>query len=263
MRAIGPRITDFGYRLAGARDERMPGMAGFPSRAGAACAVAVLAVTAGCSSVSSSLKQIGAGPHNPPAKTYTVTSRVTSLSVNTAGSVTVTGTAGPGPVTVRESLSYTTTPPATTRAVSGSALTLGYTCKTQLLCSVDYDITVPRGTAVHAEARQSSVTLTSLAGPVTAQTFTGLISATGLSSPSAVLKSGAGGINAAFTAAPASLQATATAGSITLSVPGSAVYRVSAHAVVGVTTVKVRRAASSPHAITAHSYLGSITISPS
>ncbi|HEX6448132.1 MAG TPA: hypothetical protein VF060_01570, partial [Trebonia sp.] len=70
--------------------------------------------------------------------------------------------------------------------------TLGYSCKAQLLCSVSYDIKVPRGTAVHAEGREGSVTLTSLSGPVTAQTVTGLITASGLTSPSAVLKSGAG-----------------------------------------------------------------------
>jgi hypothetical protein len=219
--------------------------------------------TAGCSSISTSLKQVGAGVHSAPAKTYTVTARVTSLTVDTAGSVTVTGTAGSGPVTVTETTSYSKTPPVTSHQVSGSALTLAYTCRAQLLCSVRYDIKVPRGTAVHAEGREGSVTLTSLSGPVSAQTVTGLISATGLTSPSAVLKSGAGGINATFTAPPASVQASTDAGTITIAVPGSVIYQVSAHAVIGVTTVSVHHAATAPHVITAHSDLGSITISPS
>lgn len=234
----------------------------------AACAVAV--ATAACSSVSSSLEQarsslqqVGAGVHSPPPATYTVTARVTTLTVDTAGSIAVTGTAGQGPVTVTESPSYTAAPPVATHTVSGSGLTLGYTCKTQLLCSVSYDIKVPRGTAVHARGREGSVTLTSLAGPVTAQTVTGLISATGLASPSAVLKSGTGGINANFTAPPASVQASTRAGTILIGVPGSAAYRVSADAVVGVTKVGVPRAAASPHVIGAHSDLGDITISPS
>jgi hypothetical protein len=240
-------------------------MAGVPRRAaalvGAVCAFTLLA--AGCSSFTSSLKQLGAGVHSAPAKTYTVTAKVTTLTVDTAGSVTVTGTAGSGLVTVTETSSYSKTPPVTAHTVSGSALTLGYTCKTQLLCSVSYDIKVPRGTAVHAEGREGSVTLTSLSGPVTVQTVAGLITASGLTSPSAVLKSGAGGIDATFTAPPASVQASTDAGTITIAVPGSATYQVSAHAVVGVTTVKVRHAAASPHMITAHSDLGSITISPS
>ena len=241
-------------------------MSGVPRRAaalaGAVCACTLLAA-AGCSSFRSSLKQVGAGVHSAPPKIYTVTSNVTTLTVDTAGSVTVTGTAGSGPVTVTENPSYSKTPPQTTHTVSGSTLTLGYTCKTQLLCRVSYDIKVPRGTAVHAEGREGSVTLTSLSGPVTARTVTGLITATGLASPSAVLKSDAGGIDATFTAPPASVQASTDAGTITIAVPGSATYQVSAHAVVGVTTVKVRHAAASPHVITAHSDLGSVTISPS
>lgn len=241
-------------------------MAGVPRRAaalaGAVCAFALLAAT-GCSSFGSSLKQLGAGVHDAPAKTYTITAKVTTLTVDTAGSVTVTGTAGSGPVTVTETPSYSKTPPATAHTVSGFALTLGYTCKTQLLCSVSYDIKVPRGIAVHAEGREGSVTLTSLSGPVTAKTVTGLITTSGLTSPSAVLNSGAGGIDATFTAPPASVQASTDAGTITIAVPGSATYQVNAHAVVGVTTVKVPHAAASPHVITAHSDLGSVTISPS
>lgn len=247
-------------------------MSGVPRRtrvlAAAGCA-GVLAA-AGCASVSSSLRQagkslqqVGAGAHGTPAKTYTVTAPVTSVTVDTAGSITVTGTSGSGPVTVTENGSYSTTPPATAHTVSGSALTLGYTCKTELLCSVDYDIKVPRGTAVHAEGREGTVTLTSLSGPVTAKTVTGLISASGLTSPTAVLKTNAGGIDATFSAAPASVDASTNAGSIVLSVPGSASYRVSADAVVGTTNVSVPRAATSPHSVTARSDLGGITINSS
>jgi DUF4097 and DUF4098 domain-containing protein YvlB len=163
---------------------------------------------------------------------------------------------------VTEELSYSKTPPATTRTVSGTTLTLAYACKAQLVCRVDYTINVPSGVAVHAESREGSITLTSVSGPVTAQTFTGLITATGLASPTAVLKSGAGGVDATFTSAPASLQASTDAGSITLTVPGSVAYKVSAHAVVGVTSVTVRHSDSAGDAITAHSDLGDITIEP-
>jgi hypothetical protein len=225
-----------------------------------ACA---LVLVTGCASLRSSLKQVGAGVHNPAGKTYTITSHVTAVSLDTAGSVTVTGTSGSGPVTITEEPSYSKTAPATTRNVSGDTLTLGYTCKSQLLCSVDYVIKVPHGVGVHAESREGSITLTSVSGPVTAQTFAGLITATGLTSPSAVLKSGAGGVNATFTAAPASVQASTDAGPITVTVPGSATYKVNAHAVVGVTSVTVRHSNSAADSITAHSDLGDITISRS
>lgn len=230
---------------------------------GVAGAVALLmtGLIAGCGTLKS-LNQVGAGVRNPAGKTYAITAHVTTVTIDTAGSVTVTGTSGGGHVTVTEDLSYSKTPPATTRTVSGTALTLAYTCKTQLVCSVGYAISVPGGVAVHAESREGSVTLTSVSGPVTAQTFAGLISATGLTSPSAVLKSGAGGIDATFAAAPASVQASTDAGSITIAVPGSVTYKVSAHAFVGTTTVTVRHSASATHVITAHSDLGGITISP-
>jgi len=226
---------------------------------GVVCVLAPLAAVAGCSSLRSAVRQVGAGAHNAPAKTYTVTGNVTTLTVDTAGSITVTGTSG-GPVTVTENASYSTTAPVTSHKVSGSALTLAYTCKPQLLCSVSYDIRVPRGTAVHAEAREDSITFTSLSGPVTAKTVTGLISGSGLTSPTATLTSGAGGIDVTFAAPPASVKASTDAGSININVPGSAIYQVSAHAVVGTTTVNVHHAASSPHVITAHSDLGGITI---
>lgn len=241
-------------------------MTGVYRRAGAIAVAAGLAalLAAGCSSVKSTLKQVGSGVHNPASSTYTIPGGVMAVSLDTAGSVSVTGTSSRGPVTVTESPSYTASAPVTRHSVSRSGqLTLGYTCKTQVLCSVSYDIKVPRGTALHVEGREGTVTLTSVAGPVTAQTVTGLINASGISSPSAVLKSGAGGINATFDAPPASVQASTDAGSVTIDVPGSDTYKISAHAVVGTTTISVPRSASSKHVITAHSDLGGIVISPS
>lgn len=248
-------------------------MAGNRRRARAIAAVvcaAALTVT-GCSAVSStlkkagtSLKQVGAGARSAPAKTYTVNSRVTAVTVNTGGNITVTGTSGSGPVKVTENSSYSTTPPVTSHTVNGSGLTLGYTCKGELLCSVDYDITVPRGTAVHANGGQGTITLDSLSGPVTAKTVTGLINASSLTSPTAALKTSAsGGIIATFSAAPASVNASTSAGSIVVSVPNSTAYQVNADTVVGTSNVSVHRSPASSHVITARTDLGGITIDPS
>jgi DUF4097 and DUF4098 domain-containing protein YvlB len=122
---------------------------------------------------------------------------------------------------------------------------------------------VPLGVAVRAVTREGSITLTAVTGPVAAQTLAGFISATGLKSPSATLKSSAGGINASFTAAPSSVRASTTAGPISLAVPDTVSYKVSGHTYVGKTTITVRQATTSTHTITARSDLGSITISPS
>jgi hypothetical protein len=223
----------------------------------AACAV--LPLLAGCSQ----LKQIGAGSHTAPAKTFTVTARVTTLVINGgAGTIDVTGS-NRGTILVSQQSSYSKTPPAATHRLSGTTLTLAYTCTAQLMCGVSYVVQVPRSISVRAVTRAGSITLTSLAGPVTAQTDAGLITTTGLGSPTADLKSNAGGIDATFSAAPGSLHASTNVGPITLNVPGSASYKIDTHTFVGSSTVTVRKNAASPHVITASSDLGSITISPS
>jgi hypothetical protein len=230
-----------------------------PAVVGCVVACAVIPSLAGCGS----LRQIGAGAHAGPATTFTVTAPVTTLVVKGGtGSITVTGS-GRKTILLSQRASYSKTPPATTHVVSGTTLTLGYTCPAQLVCGMAYDVQVPRGVAVRAATSAGSITLTSLAGPVTAQTNAGLISATGLSSRTADLKSNAGGINAAFTAAPGSVHASTNVGPITISVPGSASYQIQTRTYVGTSTVTVPKDAASPHAITASSDLGSITISPS
>jgi hypothetical protein len=230
-----------------------------PSLALAAMACAAAAAVVGCGA----LGQAGGGVHVSPSATYNVTGRITAVVINGgSGSITVTGTNG-GTIQVSQQPSYSGKPPVTTRQVSGSTLTLSYTCPTELLCGVAYDVQVPRGVAVRAVTREGSITLTSVTGPVTAQTVAGFISATDLASPSATLKSSAGGINASFTVAPGSVQASTTAGPISLAVPNTVSYQVNGHTYIGKTTVTVHQAAASAHTIIAHSDLGSITISPS
>jgi len=228
------------------------------SRAIAAFGVVAPFLLAGCGAVG----QLGAGTQHPPATTFTVTARVTTLVVKGgAGSITVTGS-NRAAIAVSQQSAYTKTPPAATHAVSGTTLTLTYTCPAEFVCSVSYDIQVPRGVAVQASGAAGAITLTTLAGPVSAQTTSGLISATGLDSPTASLKSHAGGINATFTSVPASVRASTNVGPISISVPKTASYNVELHTFVGAKTVTVPWDDASPHTISASSDLGSITISP-
>jgi hypothetical protein len=225
----------------------------------AIASVAVLSLLAGCGT----LKQIGAGSHNAPVSSFTISAHITTVVINGgAGSIDVTGSAR-HTVFVSQQASYSKKAPTVTHTVSGSTLTLGYLCPSQLVCSVSYTLQVPRGVAVRAGTAAGSVTLTSLGGPVTAQTEAGLITANGLTSPAADLKSNAGGIVATFTAAPGSVRASTNIGAITLNVPGSASYKIDTHTYVGSSTINVRKDAGSPHVISASSDLGSITISPS
>jgi hypothetical protein len=221
-------------------------------------ACAALAALGGCGS----LKEIGAGEHNAAPRTFTIAGRVTTVVIDGgASSITVTGS-GRGTVLVSQQASYSKTAPATSRRVAGTTLTLSYSCKAQLVCGVEYDVQVPRGVAVRASTRAGAITLTSLGGDVSAQTDAGLITANDLSSATAELKSSAGGIIAAFSAAPGSVSASTNIGAISITVPRAASYQIHTRTFVGSSTVTVHKDPASAHVITASSDLGSITISP-
>jgi hypothetical protein len=147
--------------------------------------------------------------------------------------------------------------------VRDGTLTLRYSCPLQLTCGVSYVVGVPRRVAVQVSDREGAIILASLAGPIRAQTVGGVITATGLASPSATLKSTVGGISAAFSSVPGSVSASTTAGPITMTLPPSASYQVHAHTYVGSSTIRVRRSAAARSVISASSDVGSVTISPS
>jgi len=224
--------------------------------AGAALLAAV-PLLAGCGA----LGNLGAGSHNPPANQFTVTARVTSLVIHGGtGSIDVTGTSGSA-VTVSQQATYSSTAPAASHVLRGTTLSVSYTCPSELVCGVSYDVKVPRDVAVSVSASAGSVTLTSLAGPVSARASAGLITAVDLRCAVASFSANAGGVIATFAAAPRSVTATTNVGPITLTVPGSVAYQVAAHTVVGTSTVTMRRGGSG-HSISARSDLGSISVSP-
>jgi hypothetical protein len=220
---------------------------------------AVAGLVAGCGA----LGKIGATAHNPPAAAFTVSAPVTAVVIDGgSGSVDVTGTSG-STVSGSQQASYSGKPPAASHMLHGTTLTLSYTCPRELSCGVSYNVKVPRGVAVSVSTSTGAVTLTALAGTVSARAAAGLITAVELSSPVASFTSDAGGVLATFAAAPRSLTATTNVGPITLTVPGTTGYLVAAHTVVGSSTVTVPRSGSPAHSISARSDLGSISVSPS
>ena len=221
--------------------------------------LAALPLLAGCGD----LGKIGAGAHNPPAANFTIADRVTAVVIDGGtGSIDVTGSSR-STVSVSQHATYTDKPPSATHVLRGTTLTVSYTCPTELVCGVSYNVQVPAGVAVSASTGAGAVTLTSLSGTVTAHAGAGLITAVDLRSPVASFNSSAGGVVATFSTAPRSVTANTKLGPITLTVPGSVAYRLNTHTVVGTSTITVRRGTSSAHAITASSDLGSISVSPS
>jgi hypothetical protein len=230
----------------------------------AACAAALAVSGCGTAVLSPSGSHAAPGPaaSSSGPKSYTVSSPVSTVVVNGgAGTITVTGTSA-ATVTVTEQRYYSDSakPPSTSHVDHDGTLTLAYSCPLQLTCGVSYVVGVPRGVAVQVSDREGAIRLASLAGPVRAQTLTGVITGTGLASRNATFKSTAGEISAAFSAVPASVSASTTAGPITLTLPPTAVYRVRTHTYVGSSTVSVRHSGTASSVITASSDVGSVTI---
>jgi hypothetical protein len=220
--------------------------------------LAALPLLAGCGA----LGKIGAGSHNPPASVFTVSARVTALVINGgSGSIDVTGSSR-STVAVSQQASYSGKPPADAHVLRGTTLTLSYSCPSEFLCGVSYAVQVPAGVSVTVATGTGPITLTSLAGTVTARADAGLVTADDMRSAVASFKSNAGGVVATFSVAPRSLTATTNVGPITLTVPGSVGYRLSTHTVVGTSTVTVPRSGDGAHSISASSDLGSISVSP-
>ncbi len=225
-----------------------------------AAAAAALAVLGGALAGCDALGKLGASAKYPAATTFTIKTRVTSLVIDGgSGSISVTG--GPGAVTsVSQQESYSTTPPVIRRVLRGTTLTLSYSCPAELSCGVSYTISLPAAAAVTVSTGAGGITLSSLSGPVTARADAGLITADSLSSAMASFRSSAGGVIAAFAVPPRSVSASTDVGPITVTVPGSAAYRISTHTYVGTSSVTVRSSTTSPYAISASSDLGSISI---
>jgi hypothetical protein len=193
---------------------------------------------------------------------YQIASPVSTLVITGhAGDVTVTGGAGPG-TSVTEEVTYSKTPPATTRTFGGGTLTVTYNCPAEIVCTVSYDIQVPRNAAVQVTTAAGGIRLSGLAGNVTAQADVGIITADGLSGPSASLTTTVGAITAAFTAAPATVRATANVGAVTVRVPAGTSYQVSADARIGKATISVPQSPSASHVITATTDVGTILVGP-
>jgi hypothetical protein len=185
----------------------------------------------------------------------------TLVVVSHVGDVTVMG--GNGPATsVTEQSSYSKTPPVTTRTLSGRTLTVTYACPDQLVCAVSYVVQVPRDVTVQVTAGAGSIRLSGLAGSVTAKADVGLISATGLTGASVTLTTSAGSVSATFATPPVTVRLLARVGAITVRVPVSVSYHVSANAHVGHATVSVPQSSSSARTIIATTDVGAILIGP-
>ncbi|MGB6453447.1 MAG: hypothetical protein WBH47_03065 [Streptosporangiaceae bacterium] len=211
---------------------------------------------------------------------YLVRGHVRTLVVTAhVGDVQVSGDTG-GAVSVTQHLVFDGSKPSTTHRVEAGTLSLTSHCEAGEVCSVSYDITVPRATAVQVTDDVGTVRLSGLAGqvavlvdagrvdlsalsgPVEATTRAGSITGRQLSSPRASLRVPAGEIDVAFSAPPTTVIAATDIGPITLRIPNSVPYHVAAKAAAGHVTVTVIQSTAASRMVTATTKLGSITIEP-
>lgn len=249
-----------------------------PRRAAGLAAAAALAAGLAASLLAGCYVSVGSLQHR--TRQYSVSAPVQTLVVNAhVGSVHVTG-GGSGRVSVTENITFRHEMPVTTHRASAGTLTLDSKCPALETCGVSYEITVPRAMTVQVTDNVGTISLESLSGDVTAHTNVGTIKLGSVSGPVEVtgntgsilgqdvssahvtLRVSVGKIEVTFSAAPASVSAVSSVGSVTLRVPGTLPYAVTAHASTGSTQVTVSRDPSSSHTITATTKTGSITVEP-
>ncbi|KOG57653.1 hypothetical protein ADK75_02605 [Streptomyces virginiae] len=207
----------------------------------------------------------------------TVTEAVTAVRVAgaRAGSIEVTPGAGPG-VTIRRTVHYREgAAPTPGQKVTDGVLTFTDGCSTS--CYVDYRLEVPATATVELESSSGDISVAGVAaaavtadsgtvraerigGPLKVRTSSGDITATGLSAPSADVRSDSGDARLEFTGAPSSVLAETTSGNVTLKVP-TAPYRLTVSTTSGDREITLPDDASAPSRLTAKTTSGDVRIS--
>lgn len=199
-----------------------------------------------------------------------------------SGSITVGGDAPGSAVAITARPFYQGAAPIVSSHVSGGVLTVSALCPNRngnrSSCKVTVQVGLPRSVPVRASTGFGAVSVNNmtgsvavtddvgpvalfgLTGPVTATDDNGSIRGHGLDSRTVKLSAQVGSIGVAFSAPPDSVYATDQVGSVAITVPVSASYRVAASAQVGTATVTVPQAANSTHVIIASSQVGSVRV---
>jgi hypothetical protein len=140
-------------------------------------------------------------------------------------------------------------------------LNLGYRCPSGSRdCGVSFDLLVPRALAVTVRWGIGDIRLGGLTFPVLVRTGIGQIQASDMSGALIRLSTGTGMISAQCTASPQLLVASSGVGTVTIHVPVTVPYRVSAKTQVGSVRMTVPQAARSEHKIFAFTGTGTVAV---
>jgi hypothetical protein len=129
----------------------------------------------------------GGGSHHELDKPVAYRRAISDLHVQANGGAAVAIRAGrPGQVTVTSSLSWAVRKPMVSETWRGGSFWLGATCPKLAAfgdCQASIVISVPAGTAVHAQVGAGTATVAGLTGPVHLSATSGLLVASDVSGP--------------------------------------------------------------------------------
>jgi hypothetical protein len=224
----------------------------------AACAARPATISAVIASATS-IAPHPAGSGYQSTVSYAVNTPVEKLVVDgQAGDITVTDSERTSTQIV-EVVRYAKTAPKLIHTLTGTMLNLGYTCPSSENCSVSFDIRVPSNTAVQITEGAGAIDLTGIGGNISAADRIGSIRALYLTSRAATLRTGSGEIFAGFTATPDSIQASTGAGLVSIGVPPTVYYNVTARTQAEA-TVNVPTRITSRHTINLSDGAGDIVV---
>jgi hypothetical protein len=190
---------------------------------------------------------------------YAVNTPVDKLVVNgKVGDIAVTDSQRTSTLIV-EVMRYAKTAPKLIRTLTGTMLNLGYTCPSRESCSVSFDIRVPSNTAIQITEGAGAIDLTGIGGNISAADRVGSIRALYLTSRAATLRTGSGEIFADFTATPDRIQASTGTGLVSIGVPPTVYYNVTARTQAEA-TVNVPTRTTSRHTINLSDGVGDIVV---
>lgn len=190
-------------------------------------------------------------------ETWTANHAIDAVEVSVdSADVTVRPSAGATAESLRGSLTWSLTRPQVTEAWEGDTLVVTERCAARRLfegdsCSATLDLAVPSAVPVHVNADSGAVTvdrmtgglrveavsgdieLRGTTGDVWARVESGSIDADRLSSPHVDAQTISGDLTLGFAAAPDTVSASVTSGSVSVTVPPGTTYRVTGRTVSG------------------------------
>jgi DUF4097 and DUF4098 domain-containing protein YvlB len=195
--------------------------------------------------------------------TEQVTGPVAVLEVGSdSGRVTVLGSDSPT-VTVTRSIFREPDAPVETVRHEGDVLHIESECEVDSPrgpCRIDYDLTVPRGTAVVISGASGDLSTAGLTGPLTARSASGSILVAEHQGATTVAQTASGDVEVRLGSRPESVEATSASGNVQVALPDAGPYRVQAATASGDTDIDVRTDPGARSTITARTTSGDVTV---